>query len=58
MSLNEFEPGATFPGTIGWTTDESGPAWPRPARAVPGSPNVVVVVLDDTGFGQFAMSRQ
>ena len=53
MSLNEFDPGATFPGTIGRTIDESSPAWPRPVRAVPGSPNVVIVVLDDTGFGQF-----
>jgi hypothetical protein len=34
------------------TTDESLPAWPQPVRAVPGSPNVRWVWLDDTGFGQ------
>ena len=37
---------------IGRTTDESSPAWPQPVRAVPGSPNVLFIVLDDTGFGQ------
>jgi|tagenome__1003787_1003787.scaffolds.fasta_scaffold20985951_5 arylsulfatase A-like enzyme len=52
MALNEYPAGAAFPGVIGRTTDESSPAWPRPARPVPGSPNVLVVVLDDTGFGQ------
>jgi arylsulfatase A-like enzyme len=31
---------------------ESSPAWPRPLRAAPGSPNVVFIVLDDTGYGQ------
>lgn len=38
---------------IGRTTQESVPAWPQPVRAVPGAPNVVFIVLDDTGFGQF-----
>lgn len=52
MALNEYQPGTTFPGRIGRTTDESDPAWPQPVRAVPGSPNVVFIVLDDTGFGQ------
>ncbi|MGZ4436412.1 MAG: arylsulfatase [Nocardioidaceae bacterium] len=52
MALNEYEQGAGFPGTIGRTTDESTPAWPRPIRALPGAPNVLTVVLDDTGFGQ------
>ncbi len=51
MALTEYEPGARFPGTIGRTTDESTPAWPRPTRAAPGTPNVLMVVLDDTGFG-------
>ena len=37
---------------IGRTTDESSPAWPSPVRAKPGAPNVLFVVLDDTGFGQ------
>jgi arylsulfatase A-like enzyme len=52
MALNEYPAGAAFSGVIGRTTDESSPAWPRPARPVPGSPNVLIVVLDDTGFGQ------
>ncbi|MGY1710426.1 arylsulfatase [Geodermatophilus sp. SYSU D00758] len=52
MAVQEYEPGTAFPGTIGRTTDVSEPAWPRPVRAVPGAPNVLVVVLDDTGYGQ------
>ncbi|MGZ5416926.1 MAG: arylsulfatase [Nocardioides sp.] len=52
MALNEYEPASTFPGRVGRTTDESEPAWPKPTRAVPGAPNVLTVVLDDTGFGQ------
>ena len=52
MALSEYEPGAAFPGVIGRTTDVSSPAWPRSARPAPGTPNVLMVVLDDTGFGQ------
>jgi len=52
MGLTEYEPGTAFPGVIGRTTDESSPAWPRPLRAKQGSPNVLFIVLDDTGFGQ------
>jgi arylsulfatase A-like enzyme len=52
MPLEEYEPGSAFPGVIGRTTDESSPAWPRPLRAEAGSPNVLFIVLDDTGFGQ------
>jgi arylsulfatase len=52
MALKEYEPGKAFPGVIGRTTDESSPAWPRPLRAKAGSPNVLFIVLDDTGFGQ------
>ena len=52
MALEEYDPGSAFPGVIGRTTDESSPAWPRPLRAKPGSPNVLFIVLDDTGFGQ------
>lgn len=47
----EYEPGSAFPGVIGRTYDVSRPAWPSPLRATPGSPNVVFIVLDDTGFG-------
>jgi arylsulfatase A-like enzyme len=50
--FTEYEPGKAFPGRIGRTTEDSSPAWPRPLRATPGAPNVVGIVLDDTGFGQ------
>jgi arylsulfatase A-like enzyme len=52
MPLNEYPSGAAFPGVIGRTADESSPAWPAPVRATKGTPNVLFVVLDDTGFGQ------
>ena len=51
MPIVEYKDGARFPGVIGRTADESSPAWPAQVRAVKGAPNVVVVVLDDTGFG-------
>ncbi|MFI1168683.1 arylsulfatase [Streptomyces sp. NPDC020801] len=53
MSVNEYKPGTSFPGVIGRTADVSSPAWPEPMRAVPGAPNVLFIVLDDTGYGQF-----
>jgi arylsulfatase A-like enzyme len=52
MPLNEYPAGAPFPGVIGRTADESTPAWPAPVRAPRGAPNVLFIVLDDTGFGQ------
>jgi hypothetical protein len=52
LPLNEYKPGTAFPGVIGRTTDVSTPAWPEPNRAKEGAPNVLFVVLDDTGFGQ------
>jgi arylsulfatase A-like enzyme len=51
MGLNEYEQGTAFPGVIGRTTDESEPAWPASRRAKPGAPNVLMIVLDDAGFG-------
>src|SRR5436190_19254204 len=36
---------------IGRTADESSPAWPAPIRARKDAPNVLLIVLDDTGFG-------
>jgi arylsulfatase A-like enzyme len=41
-----------FRGAIGRWWYESTPWWPEPRRARAGSPNVVVVVLDDVGFAQ------
>jgi arylsulfatase A-like enzyme len=52
VSLKEYKPGTTFPGVIGRTFDVSEPAWPEPQRAREGAPNVLFIVLDDTGFGQ------
>ena len=49
--ITEYAEGAAFPGVIGRTTDESSPAWPAAVRPAAGAPNVVMVVLDDTGFG-------
>ena len=52
MSLREYKPGSAFPGTLGRTIAESTPAWPAPERAKAGAPNVLFIILDDTGFGQ------
>jgi arylsulfatase A-like enzyme len=52
MALKEYKPGTTFPGRMGRTIGESDPAWPAPLRATTGGPNVLFIVLDDTGFGQ------
>ncbi len=51
MPINEYDPSSAFPGVIGRTADESSPAWPAPVRAAEGAPNVLMIVLDDTGFG-------
>ncbi len=52
MALTEYPAGTAFPGVVGRTTEESIPAWPQPLRAVAGAPNVLWIVLDDTGYGQ------
>lgn len=44
--------GEPFGGVIGRTYEESKPWWPD-AKAVQGAPNIVLVVLDDTGFSHF-----
>ena len=44
-----------FPGNVGRTILESDPAqFPQPVAAPEGAPNVVLILLDDAGFGQFA----
>ena len=50
----EYKPGTAFPGVIGRTAKESTPAWPMPLRVKEGSPNVILVVLDDVGYGQMS----
>src|SRR5438552_14692461 len=52
MALKEYKSGTAFPGVIGRTFDQSSPAWPEPMRAREGAPNVLFIVLDDTGYGQ------
>jgi arylsulfatase A-like enzyme len=52
MALKEYKPGTAFNGVIGRTYDTSEPAWPEPLRAQEDAPNVLFIVLDDTGFGQ------
>jgi hypothetical protein len=51
MALKEYKPGTTFPGRMGLTIGESEAAWPVSARAKEGAPNVIYIVIDDTGFG-------
>jgi len=43
----------TFQGVIGRTVAESKPWWPGPKRSKDDSPNVVVILFDDTGFSHF-----
>jgi arylsulfatase len=45
-------PTREFHGRIGRTYDESEPWWPEETRAPEDAPNVLMVVLDDVGFGQ------
>ena len=44
-------PPAPFKGQIGLSAKDSKPDFPKPVEAPKGSPNVVVVLLDDVGFG-------
>ncbi len=50
--MKEYRPGSAFTGVVGRTVEESAPAWPEPNRARDGAPNVLFIVLDDTGFAQ------
>ncbi|MBB6095812.1 arylsulfatase [Povalibacter uvarum] len=44
-----------FQGNVGRTYLDSDPAqFPQPVRAPEGAPNIVLILLDDVGFGQFA----
>ena len=47
---NQHDAYAGFPGRIGRTISESVPAWPSEPTAPAGSPNVVVILVDDLGF--------
>jgi arylsulfatase A-like enzyme len=45
------KPAAPFKGKIGRTFESSAQDFPQPTRAPKGAPNVVVILLDDVGFG-------
>ena len=43
-----------FPGNVGRTFLDSDPApFPQPVRPPKGAPNIVLILIDDVGFGQF-----
>ncbi len=46
---------APFNGKIETYSKDSTPSWPTPATAPKDSPNVVLVLLDDVGFGAASM---
>ncbi|WP_206614480.1 sulfatase-like hydrolase/transferase [Chitinophaga barathri] len=46
------KPDPPFKGKIGKTYKESTPAWPEIPKAAADAPNVVIILLDDVGFGQ------
>ena len=52
--LIQYPPGQPFPGVIGRTLETSTPAWPARPQPPEGAPNVVVIVLDDVGYGQLS----
>ena len=45
-------PTESFKGKIGKTFRDSVPDFPQLIRAPKGAPNIVVILLDDVGFGQ------
>jgi arylsulfatase len=45
------KPDPEFKGKIGDTYKDSTPSYPRPVKAPKGSPNVLLILLDDVGFG-------
>lgn len=48
-------PDFKFKGKVGKTyKDSDPPEFPQPVQAPKGAPNVVLIMLDDTGFGQYS----
>lgn len=45
--------GERFAGTIGLTVAESTPIWPARPAPPTGTPNVLMIVVDDVGYGHF-----
>ena len=48
------KPEPPFKGTIGQTVKESKADYPKPLEAPAGAPNVLIIILDDVGFGHAA----
>ena len=48
------KPEPPFKGTIGQTAKESKADYPKPLEAPAGAPNVLIIILDDVGFGHAA----
>ena len=44
-------PAPTFHGKIGTTVKDSKPDFPKQIQAPAGAPNVLIIILDDVGFG-------
>ena len=44
-------PDPAFTGKIGETYKDSTPSYPQPVKAPKGAPNVLIILLDDVGFG-------
>ncbi|MGD9631993.1 MAG: sulfatase-like hydrolase/transferase [Pirellulales bacterium] len=44
-------PDPKFQGRVGETLADSTPNYPQPLKAAKGSPNVLIILLDDVGFG-------
>lgn len=42
-----------FEGEIGATIWDSKPWWPPQTKALPGAPNILIVLFDDVGFSDF-----
>lgn len=45
------QPDPEFKGKIGETFKDSTPSYPAPVRAASDAPNVLIILLDDVGFG-------
>src|SRR5262245_61228417 len=49
------QPDFKFSGSVGRTyKDTDPPQFPQPVQAPKGAPNIVLILIDDAGFGQFS----
>jgi hypothetical protein len=46
-----IKPDPAFKGVVVPRRQDSKPAWPEVVKAPAGAPNVVLILLDDVGFG-------